>query len=200
MAPAIIAAIIAGATALGSAGISASSNKKSKDAATASGQQMQQQYDFYNKLTAQRETQRNIAMNKWQSLLTNQQAYRTPGSVGKYVDLMQQLGGELSQLRDPSNKTGFDASAYNSTIDNYAMARPNGEIPLQGDVLDPKSADPHGRYGEYGTGKREDSGSSVRIRPKQRKSGDVPPTDQYRRPNGESGGVPVRIGGNNLNL
>lgn len=80
---------------------------------------MKDQYAFSSKNQANRENQRNFAMGKWRDLLGSQQKYETPGSVGKYVDLMFDLGGELSQIRDPSNKTNIDYNKYKSGIKEY---------------------------------------------------------------------------------
>lgn len=114
-----IAAIIAAIAALGSAGAQAYSSKKSRDSAEASADVMQQQLDFAAKMQTNRENQRNVALGAWRDMLGKQQKYETPASVGKYVDLMFDLGGELSQLRDPSNKTNIDYNKYKTGIKEY---------------------------------------------------------------------------------
>jgi hypothetical protein len=119
IAPGVIAAIIAALGMMGSSGINALGNKKNRESADASADVMQQQLDFAAKMQTNRENQRSFAMGKWRDMLGGQQKYETPKSVGKYVDLMFNLGGELSQIRDPSNKTNIDYNQYKSGIKEY---------------------------------------------------------------------------------
>ena len=95
------------------------SNSPSANASEDMTKLMENQYAFTSKMQANRENQRNLAMGKWRDMLGNQQKYETPGSVGKYVDLMMGLGNELSQIRDPSNKTNVDYNQYKSGVKEY---------------------------------------------------------------------------------
>jgi hypothetical protein len=77
------------------------------------------QFKSQEDLMAKRELNRDVAMSAMGKLLGSAQAYKIPDSVTKYANLMTALGGELSQLRDPSNKSSIDLSQYVATPTEY---------------------------------------------------------------------------------
>jgi len=94
-----------------------------KDAAQASQRLLEQQYKFQEELLKKRESQRDQGISAMNQLMGMQPKYTIPESVNQYVGLMNSLGGELSAIRDPSNKSDIDFSQYATTPKNYEQAQ-----------------------------------------------------------------------------
>lgn len=77
------------------------------------------QFEYTKQLNQLREFQRSKALLSMKKLLQSSQAYKIPDTVNKYSKLMTSLGGELAQLRDPSNKSGLNLEDLYSPAQEY---------------------------------------------------------------------------------
>jgi hypothetical protein len=101
----------------------------------------EKQFAYQRQLVDTREAQRAMASKAMGYLMDAGQTYKTPDSVTKYANLMTSLGGELSQLRDPSNKSSIDLSQYTSTPQEYARSSFKDLMPSDVPLKNGKSQD-----------------------------------------------------------
>lgn len=125
-----------------------------KDAMESSSRLLTQQFEFQKALLQKREGQRDSAIGAMNNLIGNMPQYKIPVATQQYVKLMNALGGELSQLRDPSNASTTNLAQYAAQPEGYDVLKMpgveigggintrDGDVPEMGNRPSPEDVPP----------------------------------------------------------